>query len=92
MNEQPNNWDWFNSNGDVGQALPAIDPDHLANISAKIFRSSDGRYLMRFLRSITMERSLGPNAAISQLRHLEGQRHLVTILINLIKRGTHPDA
>lgn len=44
---------------------------------AKCFRTGEGRIVLSFLRRLTIERYLGPDATSDELRHLEGQRHLV---------------
>lgn len=66
---------------------PRPDPAELASIAARCFRGSDGRRLLAYLRTITLERTLGPGADDAHLRHLEGQRQLVRHIQTLIERG-----
>lgn len=61
--------------------------DDLPLAAARCFRGNDGRRLLDYLRSITIERTLGPGADDATLRHLEGQRQLVQHLTTLIDRG-----
>ncbi len=44
---------------------------------AKCFITREGGIVLSFLRRLTIERYLGPAASADELRHLEGQRHLV---------------
>ncbi len=66
---------------------PRPDAAELALIAARCFQSGDGRRVLAYLRSITLERTLGPGAGDAQLRHLEGQRQLVHHIQTLIERG-----
>lgn len=50
---------------------------------AKCFVSREGRIVLSFLQRITLERYLGPDNSAEQLRHLEGQRHLVSYIKSL---------
>jgi hypothetical protein len=59
----------------------------LARQAARLFASPDGAALLAHLRSITLDRCLGPHSGESALRHLEGQRHLVLHLLSLAARG-----
>lgn len=63
------------------------DSVELAAIAVRCFAGADGRRLLAYLRSITVERTLGPGADAAHLRHLEGQRQLVQHLSTLIERG-----
>ncbi|WNK00125.1 hypothetical protein L2D14_01545 [Thalassospiraceae bacterium LMO-JJ14] len=74
----------------VGDAVaddPRPDPTELALIAARCFQGADGRRLLAYLRTITLERALGPDSGDAHLRHLEGQRQLVSHLQVLIERG-----
>lgn len=51
--------------------------DELSQAFAKCFITREGKIVLSFLRRITIERYLGPDASHDELRHLEGQRHLV---------------
>ena len=50
---------------------------------AKCFSSREGRIVLSFLQRITLERYLGPECSNEQLRHLEGQRHIVSYIKSL---------
>jgi hypothetical protein len=49
--------------------------------------TDDGQKILKHLRSITLDRALGPEASDMHLRYLEGQRQLVLQMINLVERG-----
>ena len=54
---------------------------------ARCFRGGDGARVLAHLRALTLDRALGPNATDAQLRHLEGQRALVSTILALVARG-----
>lgn len=66
---------------------PRPDSAELALIAARCFQGGDGRRLLAYLRAITLERTVGPGVDDAHLRHLEGQRHLVSHIQVLIERG-----
>ena len=74
-------WAWF----DRGQA-PEAD-SALGEAFARCFRGGDGEVVLSHLRTVTLERALGPGAPDAQLRHLEGQRQLVAHILRLVARG-----
>lgn len=59
----------------------------LARVFARLFRGADGARALAHLRSLTVDRHLGPEASIARLRHLEGQRHLVNHILSLVRLG-----
>lgn len=72
-------WSWFSEN------RPASD--EMAGVFARCFSSPDGLRVLGFLKAMTLERALGPEANDAALRHLEGQRQLVVTLLALVARG-----
>ena len=81
MSASENAWPW-------GQAPEsAAAEDTLARAAARVFSGADGETFAHYLRAITLERALGPDAPIAQLRHLEGQRQLVRHILALAERG-----
>ena len=88
-------WPWRPEDVATPAAVPALtaDGDHAARLAARCFRGADGAALMAYLKALTLDRALGPDAADATLRHLEGQRHLVRHLSHLIDLGhAGPDA
>lgn len=63
------------------------EPAAIAKSAATCFSGTHGRQLLQYLRAITVERTLGPAADDTHLRHLEGQRQLVQHIAALIDRG-----
>jgi predicted protein tyrosine phosphatase len=82
-------WPWRPE--DFSQSATAdagtTDGDRAARLAARCFRGADGAALMAYLKALTLDRALGPDANDAALRHLEGQRHLVHHLIHLIDLG-----
>jgi hypothetical protein len=83
----PEGWGWF----EIGVDLSADNHPEtglvLALASARCFRGADGEMVLRYLRALTLDRALGPNASDTMLRHLEGQRQLVSHIVQLVQRG-----
>ena len=50
----------------------------------KCFSSREGGIVLSYLKRLTQERCLGPESSSEALRHLEGQRYLVSIIQNKI--------
>lgn len=86
-------WAWFQPPGAAAgepDSLPNADVE-IARVFARTFAGSDGEKAMAYLRAITMERALGPQATDAMLRHLEGQRQFVAHILGLIERGRNPN-
>lgn len=54
---------------------------------ARCFSTPSGAYVLEHLRSITIGRTLGPNASDNDLRWTESQRALVRQIESLVARG-----
>ena len=66
--------------------------DDMALCYAKCFGSAEGKRVLQHLRTITINRTLGPSVPDSHLRHIEGQRQLVSYVAALVQRGRqNPD-
>lgn len=53
----------------------------------RAFNSVSGKRVLKYLMSITLARYLAPNATDNELRYLEGERFLVSFILNMIKKG-----
>ena len=53
----------------------------------KTFNTDNGRRVLEYLVSVTLNRYLPPNSSDAELRFLEGQRYLVSFIKNMIKKG-----
>ncbi|WP_207460171.1 hypothetical protein [Azospirillum sp. SYSU D00513] len=83
---EPAGWDWLDgvSASASEGAAPAGD---LAPAFARCFAGADGAAVLRALKAMTLDRALGPEAPEPALRHLEGQRQLVALILALVARG-----
>lgn len=84
MSRPESGWSWLDSpaglHGDEAALL-------LARQAARLLATADGEAVLHHLKSMTIDRCLGPEAGDTALRHLEGQRHLVLHLLALAARG-----
>ena len=51
-------------------------------------KTPNGKEMLQYLRSITIDAVSGPNISDPELRHLEGQRYLVALLVKRINHAT----
>ena len=81
-------WDWFGT--EAGHEFPISSDDsqleELSRAFRECFHSASGQAVLSHLRTITLDRFLGPMVADSVLRHLEGQRHLMAYILALSER------
>ncbi len=84
MSSDNGGWAWFEPFSD---GRPASDRRDLERAFARCFGGADGERALAHLRAVTLERALGPGTPPDTLRHLEGQRHLVTYIATLAARG-----
>lgn len=80
----------------AGNPLPCDPPlparhefNDIEKSYARLFSSPDGRRVLAHLEVMTFQRALGPSCPDAQLRHIEGQRALMAIILRLIDRGKH---
>lgn len=57
---------------------------------ARMFATNSGKQVLAHLRSITIERIMGPNISNEDLRWWAAQNALVHQIENLIKKGNNP--
>ncbi len=70
-------WAWF-------EPAAAPEPDAaLREAYRHCFTTPAGQRVLRHLRGLTLDRALGPHASPCTLRHLEGQRALVAMVLRL---------
>lgn len=63
------------------------EQQQLASIFNRIFSSNDGAVALAFLRRVTVEAVLGPDASDGALRMQEGKRQLMRTIEGLIASG-----
>jgi hypothetical protein len=84
MSRPESGWAWLeNPAGPKGDETLLV----LARQAARLFATPDGEAVLEHLKSMTLDRCLGPESGDNALRHLEGQRHLVLHLLALAARG-----
>jgi len=93
MRDKPAGWHWFD---DVAGAAPKGDANiteqrELAVAAAHCLSGPEGTRVMTHLKQMTRERHLSADCSNRVLRHLEGQRFLVTYLETLVQRGLRPN-
>lgn len=81
-------WSWFAE--PKGQEGGDEASTEVARAFARCFAGPEGERALTYLRALTLDRYLGPNASDAALRHIEGQRHLVAHVTALIDRGRRP--
>lgn len=59
----------------------------LNRLAFAVFDSDHGAQLLNYLRNITLHRVLGPEATDGEIRHLEGARWLVSVIISRMNNG-----
>jgi hypothetical protein len=97
MSGSQTGWSWFERGAHGGSersstqdevAAERIDPDRALRVAyARCFATPEGEKVLKHLRAVTLERVLGPDASASMLRHLEGQRQLVSSMAAWAERG-----
>jgi hypothetical protein len=61
--------------------------DRLNELAYAVFGSFAGQQFLNYLRQITLNAPLGPDASDQALRHKEGQRHLFGIIHKRFEKG-----
>jgi hypothetical protein len=76
-------WAWFD-----GPAGTAAEPmDEVCRSAAACLGSVHGQVVLRHLRHLFLDRRIPPTASDAELRHAEGQRTVVSHLLQLLERG-----
>lgn len=64
-----------------------MSESEMAACFARCFRGMDGERAINHLRRMTLDIATGPDISDARLRHLEGQRFIISQIITLIERG-----
>ena len=78
----PQGWDWLHADG--ARIEP---PAELCRCAVACFGSPSGRLVLRHLQRLFADRRLAPSATDAELRHVEGQRSVVSHLLQLLEHG-----
>ena len=52
-----------------------------------LFNTPNGIEVLKYLKSVTIEAISGSNISDAELRHLEGQRYIVALIVKRINHG-----
>ena len=91
-NEARKGWSWFDreeprdEEASTGADMPDAGLDQRLAY-ARCFAGPDGQKVLTHLRALTLDRALGPDVNAQTLRHMEGQRQLVTYILAQFERG-----
>lgn len=84
-------WSWFDASepgDDAAGSSRDLDAGRELRLSfARCFAGPEGEKVLAHLRALTLDRALGPDASDQMLRHVEGQRQLVTYILAQFERG-----
>lgn len=85
MSDQRSGWSWFERDSvDTTTETNSDDfPDtgkELRIAYARCFSTDAGQKVLAHMKSFTQERSFGPHTSTEMLRHVEGQRQLVSYI------------
>lgn len=78
-------WSWFEASLDMSDDLET--GKDVAKKFARCFQGENGEDVLSYLAEMTMARPLAGNVEEGVLRHLEGQRYLVSYIISLVRQG-----
>ena len=70
-----------------GIKRPPEAEENLNTLFYKMFTTSGGSEILKYLKSLTLEAVAGPEISDTQLRHLEGQRYLVGLIQRRVNKG-----
>ena len=71
-----------------GQSRSARHEDDLNKLLMRVFRGPDGEAALKYLRSITINYINGPGVNADVLKHMEGQRFIVSMVEKRIEQGS----
>lgn len=70
-----------------GFARDREDDEVISQNIQSLFRTPNGKAVLSYLRSVTLDLVAGPNASDGELRHREGQRFIVAIIEKRIQHA-----
>ncbi len=68
------------------------DEENLNTLFYKLFTTTGGSQVLKYLKSLSIEAVAGPEVSDQQLRHLEGQRYLVGLIQRRVNKGISQNA
>lgn len=64
-----------------------IEARDMERCFTRLFASEDGQKVLSHLQIVTFHRALGAEVDDKQLRYIEGQRSLVSLILKMVERG-----
>jgi len=61
-----------------------VDITEISKCFKRCFANGDGQKILNYLCSISLERAMPANISNDELRHLEGQKYMVKLILNHI--------
>ena len=71
-----------------GYPRPKQKDEEISKVIDSVFKTPNGKEMLQYLRSITIDAVSGPNISDPELRHLEGQRFVVGLLSSRANHGS----
>jgi len=71
-----------------GYPRPKEKDEQISKVIDSVFKTPNGKEVLQYMRTITIDAVSGPNISDIELRHLEGQRYLVALLVKRINHAT----
>ena len=71
-----------------GYPRPKQKDEEISKVIDSVIKTPNGKDMLQYLRSITIDAVSGPNISDPELRHLEGQRYLVALIVKRINHAT----
>jgi hypothetical protein len=70
-----------------GYQRPREQDEKISQDILALFNTPVGLSVLQYLKSVTIEAVAGPNITDAELRHLEGQRYLVALIVKRINHA-----
>ena len=70
-----------------GYPRPKEKDEQISKVIDSVFKTPNGKEVLQYMRPITIDAVSGPNISDIELRHLEGQRYLVALLVKRINHA-----
>ena len=70
-----------------GYPRPKEQDEKISKVIESVFKTPNGKEMLQYLKSITIEAISGANISDAELRHLEGQRYLVALIVKRINHA-----
>lgn len=91
MRAEIDGWAWLEPQEADGREITHTredGEDAIVMAFVRCFHTVDGQRVLRHLRRLTLDRTVGPATSNKGLRYLEGQRALVAHIVSLVARGS----